>query len=72
MLCSLETNSLIDCLFYLFSMYFVFDLKYPECFKQILSLFHVYLFPNFKNIESTRTVDLMSLNSTIADNFHDD
>jgi hypothetical protein len=58
----------IDGFVYLFGIYFAFDLKYPECFKQLLGLFHEFLFLEFPNVEVSRNIGFMNTSSCINKN----
>lgn len=62
-------NCIIDALVILYSFYFSFDINYPECFKQILVLFHSFLFKNFKNGFNQETNNYIQLRSIIEKNF---
>ena len=39
-----DNTSLNEAIMQLFVYYFIFDLQYPTCFRQILGLFHETLF----------------------------
>jgi hypothetical protein len=61
----MEFDSFIDAVVYLFSIYFCFDLEYPDAFKQILGLFHQFLFIEFKNVVLHRNVGLINISSLL-------
>jgi hypothetical protein len=61
----MEFDSFIDAVVYLFSIYFCFDLEYPDAFKQILGLFHQFLFIDFKNVVLHRNVGLINISSLL-------
>jgi hypothetical protein len=61
-----QFTSFDEALVYLYGLYFCFDVKYPECFKQMLGLFHETLFPNFRNMEVARNLGYMNLSCIIG------
>ncbi len=63
-----QFTSFDEALIYLYGLYFCFDLKYPDCFKQCLGLFHEILFPNFRNVEVARNLGYMNLSCIIGKN----
>ena len=63
-----EFDSFIDAMVYLYGLYFVFDLKYPECFKQVLGIFHEFLFKNCQNVNVNRSVSYQHVVSLLNKN----
>jgi hypothetical protein len=60
-----EFDSFIDAFYYLFGLYFVYDLKYPECFSQIMGFFHEFIFQGFVNADVQRNTGYMNIVSLI-------
>ena len=65
-----EFDSIIDAMVYLYGLYFVFDLKYPECFKQVLGIFHEFLFKSFQNVNVNRSVSYQHVVSLLNKHTH--
>jgi hypothetical protein len=61
-----EFDSFIEGFFYLSGLYFVYDLKYPDCFRQLMGIFHEFMFSNFKNVDVSRNTDYMNIVSCIT------
>ena len=61
----MEFDSFIDSLVYLFAIHFCFDLEYPDAYKQVLGLFHQFLFKEFKNIDLNRNVGFINVSSIL-------
>ena len=49
-----------DVMCILFSFYFIFDLQYPDVFAQILSIFHLLLFP-FEECKYEKTPAILKI-----------
>lgn len=56
-----EFDAFNDALYYLFGLYFAFDLHYPQCFLNLLGLFHEFLFQKFRNIDFPRSTNYKSI-----------
>jgi len=61
---SQEDNCVVTALVQLFLVYFVFDLSYPPCFKQLLFLIHEVCF-KFEKVEALRTSAYVALLSKL-------
>ena len=62
-----QFDSFVDGFVYLYGFYFCFDLVYPQCYKQVLGLFHSFLFSNLKNAEITRNLGYINITSNLAE-----
>jgi hypothetical protein len=63
-----EFESFIDAMIYLYGLYFVFDLKYPDCYKQVLGFFHEFLYKHFQNVVVNRSLAYQHVVSIVNKN----
>ncbi len=60
-----QFDSFIDAFFYLFGLYSAYDLQYPECYKQILGIFHEFLFQGLAKADVMRSTGFMNIISLL-------
>ena len=53
---------------YLYGLYFVFDLKYPDSYKEVLGFIHEFLYKNFQNIVVNRSLAYQHVVSIVNKN----